>query len=301
MLFDDKVIDSEEDRKKKVLSIVEFMKNKSEYFLEAFTHSSYLKDIRDKNGSLKSDFTFPYSYENLEFMGDSKLNFLVTEHIFEKFSRSHSEGWMSKLKQLVIRQETLCYLSKEYNLIENIRLGASEKKNNSSSNDSISADIFESFVAALYLEEKKERKDCDENCSGVKFNDCNFHCKNILSEFLNSTIFPWMIGKENLIWDYKSKLQEYCQAKKINFFYNTDYFMDSGNGGKKIFVSEISLLYLEESDKKEKKCLKKSGSGKSKKEAEQVAAKEMLKYIISSSISDGNKEDDDMLNNIFFD
>ena len=59
---------------------------------------------------------------------------------------------MSKLKQLMVQESTLAYLSREIGLGEYLQLGTGEKKNQGASKSSILADIFESFVAALYLE-----------------------------------------------------------------------------------------------------------------------------------------------------
>jgi ribonuclease-3 len=59
---------------------------------------------------------------------------------------------MSKLKQLMVQESTLAYLSKENNLGDYLKLGTGEKKNQGSNKSSILADIFESFIAALYLE-----------------------------------------------------------------------------------------------------------------------------------------------------
>src|SRR5438034_9149268 len=98
---------------------------------------------------------------------------------------------MSKLKQLMVQESTLAYLSREIDLGNHLRLGEGERKNQGADKTSILADVFESFVAALYLEK------------GGKS----------VYRFLNLTLFTWVQGKENMVWDYNTQLQEYCQAR----------------------------------------------------------------------------------------
>lgn len=111
-------------------------------FCQALTHTSYLNE--------KNQVSL-VSYETLEFLGDSILNFYTALFIYHDFPE-YSEGQMSKLKQLMVQESTLAYLSKEIGLNEYLLLGVGEQKNQGSSKSSILADIFESFVAALYLE-----------------------------------------------------------------------------------------------------------------------------------------------------
>jgi ribonuclease III len=126
---------------RKIRKMVEGIKE-TKSFQQAFTHTSYLNE-----NNLESSA----SYETLEFLGDSILNFYVSLFIYQSLPE-YSEGQMSKLKQLMIQESTLAHLSKEINLGEFLRLGAGEKKNQGSSKESILADIFESFIASLYLE-----------------------------------------------------------------------------------------------------------------------------------------------------
>ena len=178
--------EKEEKKIKKIILSIE----EKETFLQAFTHTSYLNDAKDKKQK---------SYEKLEFLGDSIIDLYTAYFIYLNFP-DYSEGQMSKLKQLMIKESTLSSLSESCDLGKYIRLGKGEEKNNGSKKKSILSDVFESFVASLYLEK-----------GGKK-----------VWEFLNLTIFSWVKGKENLIWDHKSQLQEYCQSKKFSLNYETD-------------------------------------------------------------------------------
>jgi len=233
---------------KQLKKIIESVKE-TETFQQAFTHSSYLNE-----NSLER----LVSYETLEFLGDSILNFYVSLFIYQNFPK-YSEGKMSKLKQLMIQESTLAYLSRKINLGEFLRLGAGEKKNQGSSKDSILADVFESFVASLYLEK------------GGK----------TVWKFLNLTLFPWSKGKENMIWDYKSQLQEYCQSHKIKLYYQLK--LEKKDLRQQLFVVEAILENQPRKEnyqiKKKEIIFKEKGIGKSKKEAEQEAAAKVLTKI----------------------
>ena len=149
--------------KQQIKKIIESIKN-SKYFHQAFVHTSFQKENENEQ-----------SYERLEFLGDSVLSFATSLYLFFNFP-NYSEGQMSKLKQLMVRKETLIDLSKETGISKFLKLGSSEK-NNKKEKERILGDIFESFLAALYLEKGEK---------GV-------------SKFLNLTLFNWVKGKENII------------------------------------------------------------------------------------------------------
>ena len=220
-------------------------------FQQAFCHTSYLNELNLKktaNSEQNSENNLKFSYETLEFLGDSVLNFYTSLFIYQKFPK-FSEGQMSKLKQLMVQESTLAHLSKEIGLGEFIQLGTGERKNHGADKESILADIFESFVAALYLEK------------GGKS----------VYRFLSLTIFVWIKGKENMIWDYKSQLQEYCQAQKNRVSYELKRTIRIGH--QQSFIMEVS---------DEQRTFRESGKGRSKKEAEQQAAAKVIKKLGTS-------------------
>jgi ribonuclease-3 len=128
---------------KKIKRLIESIKE-SNNFCQAFLHTSYLNELNLEKEP-------KYSYETLEFLGDSILNFYTSFFIYQKFP-NYAEGQMSKLKQLMVQESTLSHLSKEIGLGEFLKLGTGERKNHGTEKERILADIFESFVAALYLE-----------------------------------------------------------------------------------------------------------------------------------------------------
>jgi ribonuclease-3 len=233
---------------KKISKIIESIKD-TENFKQAFTHTSYLNELnlRRKNDleSVPENNIKLSSYETLEFLGDSVLNFYASLFIYHHFP-NYAEGQMSKLKQLMVQEDTLADLSSEIELNEFLQLGVGEEKNGGREKTSILADIFESFVAALYLEK------------GGK----------MVQRFLNLTIFTWIKGKENMVWDYKSQLQEYCQAQKNRITYRLKKMKRIKN--QQLFIMEVS---------DELGTFQESGRGRSKKEAQQQAAAKAIKKL----------------------
>jgi ribonuclease-3 len=142
---------------KEVKQIIEIIKGTA-LFRQAFTHSSFKNEVKPEE---------VMDYENLEFLGDSILEFHVSLFIYQKFPH-FTEGQMSKLKQLMVQEKTLACLSKETKLFNFLILGTGEEKNQGRKKDSILADIFESFVAALYLEKGEK----------------------VVKKFLELTLFP---------------------------------------------------------------------------------------------------------------
>ncbi|CAG8568341.1 4687_t:CDS:2 [Paraglomus occultum] len=240
-------------RLKKISKIIESIKD-TENFKQAFTHTSYLNELKlrrssDSEPSSENNEKPIFSYETLEFLGDSVLNFHTSLFIYHKFP-NYAEGQMSKLKQLMVQEDTLACLSKEIGLGEFLQLGMGERKNHGAEKESILADIFESFVAALYLEK------------GSK----------MVHRFLSLTVFTWIEGKENMIWDYKSQLQEYCQAHKGRVNYRLK--------GKKIIREGHQQLFIVEVEVNDgPRTFWESGEGRSKSKAEQQAAAKAIKKL----------------------
>ena len=207
------------------------IKNK-EFYFEALTHSSYANEHNVKH------------YERMEFLGDSILGFLVAEYIYK--ANKISEGEMTKLRSVYVCTQANAEYSQELGLDACILLGKGAKEQNEEST-SVLADIFESFLGALYL---------DHGIEAVR---------NFLSIFL----FPKIkTQKVNFFVDYKSKLQEYVQAESRQGV-NYTLLKESGPPHNKTF--EVAVFH--------DGVKLGTGVGKSKKEAEQNAAKEALEIM----------------------
>ncbi|MBE6051148.1 MAG: ribonuclease III [Clostridium sp.] len=202
----------------------------------ALTHSSYAKQFKDG-----------YYNERLEFLGDSVLQLSITKYLFSNF-KEKSEGELTKLRSLIVCENSLYSVAKRLELGKFIRMSKGEELTGGRERKSIQADAVEALIAAIYLDQ------------GIEVAD-NF----ILREFKN--IISKAI-KNKIILDFKTKLQEHLQ---INGEVNIDYELVKYEGPPHHRKFYVNVLV---SDKKLGE-----GSGYSKKEAEQNAAKEALKKL----------------------
>lgn len=222
-------------------SILEKIKTNHNY-REAFTHRSF-----------SNEHNLNYSYERLEFLGDSILGENISNYIWHLFPEM-DEGQLTSLRSKAVRQETLAAAAIALNLQDYLFLGNGEKNTGGQQRESILSDIFESFIAAVYLDLGNEA----------------------VKKILSLTLFE-LIKTHQLetIIDYKTKLQELVQAEKrdpINYKTmeqvkkeNTTYF--------------VVNVYLDN------KLLMGQGKGTNKKKAEQEAAKSALDKLSEINIS----------------
>ena len=183
----------------KIQSLLAYkFKNKSILKL-ALTHSSV-------------DFN-PNNYERLEFLGDSIIGFVVSDWLFSKY-KTVNQGDLSINKSLLVSRKNLSSLGKKMNLIDYISTDSSVNLNNQSTVDRINADLYESIVAAIYL---------DSNYEKVK----SF----IYRTLLNSDL----IQKDE---NYKGKLNELCHENELKMpIYNL--ILQTGPDHKKQYKVRI--------------------------------------------------------------
>ncbi len=186
------------------------------------------------------------NYERLEFLGDSILQVVVSDYMYRNNSNL-SEGEMSRIRALLVSENSLAYLVRKNTMIEYLQLGKSVIEDAKELSNSYVADIFESFIAAIYL---------DQGFEVAR----NFIYVNLIEQHKD-------IMSQDFAHDYKTKLQEILQkngAIKLN--YECEYI---NNGGFKC------VLYLEGS-------VIGTGTGKSKKSAQQMAAKFALSIMVDN-------------------
>lgn len=119
---------------KRILEIISSIKD-TQNFKIAFTH----KSLRLTNAENKS-------YDVLEFLGDSLLSYYTTKFLFFSFTE-YNEGDLTSLRSLLVERKNLARISKEIELDKFLNLDKGVEKSKK-----ILADIYESFIAALYLE-----------------------------------------------------------------------------------------------------------------------------------------------------
>ena len=179
------------------------------------------------------------SYERLEFLGDAILEFIVSEYLYKE--RHLPEGIMTKMRARYVCEEALATYAKDLNFADDIKLGGSELE--SGPNDTIMADVFEAFIAACYLDK------------GLDFT----------KEMVLSIVTDYIDKNVDFLHDYKSTLQELVQTDKKSVSY--EIVSETGPSHDKTFVCNVLVDGI----------VLGKGSGGSKKQAEQMAAKEALK------------------------
>ncbi len=93
--------------------------------------------------------------ERLEFLGDSILNFIIAEALYERFSQA-KEGQLSRLRAELVSGVALAKLAKQFDLGDFLTLGPGELKSGGHRRASILADAFEAIIGALYLDQGME-------------------------------------------------------------------------------------------------------------------------------------------------
>ena len=182
--------------------------------------------------------------ERLEFLGDSVLGMITAEYLFKNYSEM-PEGQLTKLRASLVCEKSLHKFANTIRLGEFMRLGKGEINTGGRERPSILADAFESVIAAIYLDSGFE--------NAKKF---------VLNFIANAKI------EDNSISDYKSALQEITQKNHGEIL---EYFMagESGPDHAKTFIVDVKL----------NSNVIGTGTGKSKKQAEQMAAKEALRLM----------------------
>lgn len=187
-----------------------------------------------------------HSNERLEFLGDSVLSIIVADHIYHKYP-SMPEGELTRLRASLVCEKSLCTLSRELCIGEYLKLGKGEDKNGGRERDSILADAFESVLAAIYL---------DGGMSAAK------------KHIFNTVLRDLDNHNDDSFKDYKTTLQEIIQRnpEESVFYMLVD---ETGPDHDKQFTVAVHL----------NSNVIGTGIGKSKKQAEQMAAKQALKLM----------------------
>jgi len=182
------------------------------------------------------------TYERLEFLGDAVLDLVITEILFEAFP-TQDEGFMTKLRAKLVKGETLAELARTLALNELLEVGKRAEGQGIELSRSVLADVFESLIAAIYLSEGYHK--AYQFVAGVV--DKHLDLEKISGKMDN----------------FKSALLELTQAHKLGLP-NYRVVQESGPGHDKTFDVVVSVDDRDYG----------SGSGKNKKEAEQIAARQ---------------------------
>lgn len=197
----------------------------SELLSIALTHTSYANEHNC------------ISYERLEFLGDAVLELVSSDYIYS--TNKYNEGEMSRKRSLYVCENALFEYAKELDLKSYIKVGNGIRE----ANKTVIADVFEAVIGAIYLEKGLD----------------------VVRDFFNTLIVPYIERNVDFLMDYKSTLQELVQTEKKSVEYVL--IREGGPAHKKYFIVNViidGIVYG-------------TGKGGSKKEAEQQAAKEAIR------------------------
>jgi ribonuclease-3 len=185
--------------------------------------------------------------ERLEFLGDSVLSLVVSEYLFGLLVEI-PEGQLTKLRAGLVCEQSLYGFAKEISLGGELYLGKGEEQSGGRERRSILADAFEALIAAIYLDGGLEA------------------ASSFVTGFLPAK--AELTSGKPLLRDYKTALQEIIQQNPDDkLTYSLD--SESGEAHKKTFTASVLLNGRRLG----------TGSGRSKKEAEQNAAAEALEKL----------------------
>lgn len=204
---------------------------------QAFTHASYVNEHR---------FSQHQDNERLEFLGDAVLELTVSEYLYNAYP-DRPEGELTKLRAAIVCEPSLVKFAEALDFGKYVLLGKGEELTGGRQRPALLADVFESFIGALYL---------DQGLEAVK-------------SFLNAHVFSGISpGGQFQMMDFKTELQELTQHHNMGVL-EYRIIEEKGPAHEREFVSEVCMG--EESLGQ--------GAGRSKKEAEQRAAAAALNRL----------------------
>lgn len=191
---------------------------------------------------------WPYGdNERLEFLGDAVLSAVISHLLFERYGQDFREGELTKMRAWLVNEERLAKVAERLGLSELILLGEGERRSAGHKKYSILAGAFEALVAAIYLDQGYGR-----------------------AFELIRRIFARLIphAPRGLLSDYKTVLQEYTQGL-FKLAPSYEVVKESGPEHAKVFWVVVKLGEEELA----------RGKGRSKKAAEQEAARKAIKIL----------------------
>lgn len=184
--------------------------------------------------------------ERLEFLGDAVLELLVSDYLFHRYPELQ-EGDLTRMRANIVCEESLFHFAEKLELSKYVLLGKGEERTGGRNRQALLADVFEALLGALYLDQGIEA------------------CRQFLDEHVFS---DEAIDVFSYVMDYKTKLQELVQENKGSTL-SYAIISETGPSHRKTFVAEVVV----------NGTMKSTGTGRTKKEAEQQAAKKMLELL----------------------
>ena len=211
----------------KLLEMFNIETNNMNIYDIAFSHSSYCNE-----NNLDED------YQRLEFLGDKVLDLIMSDYLYN--STNYEEGKMTKIRAMYVCENALYEYALLLDFPSYVKVGKGEELSGGKHRKATLADMFESFLGAVYL---------DQGFLKAK-------------EIVYSVVIPFINEKgDNFFMDYKSELQEMVQTDKKSVVY--ELINEEGPAHDRTFTINVIVEGI----------VLGTGTAKSKKEAEQIAAK----------------------------
>ncbi len=186
--------------------------------------------------------------ERLEFLGDSVLNFVIAEALYQQFPKAR-EGQLSRLRARQVKGVTLAEVARELKIGDHLRLGSGEMKSGGHRRDSILADALEAIIGAIYMD------------AGL--------------EATRERILAWFGERQTRLTltdtqkDPKTRLQEYLQSRQLALP-RYEVIHIEGEAHAQVFTVECGVDQLD---------YRPLGVGSSRRLAEQQAAEKTLQAL----------------------
>lgn len=212
-------------------AVIHYQFNDEELLQTAITHRSFSKNRNN---------------ETLEFLGDSVLGLVISEHLFKRLSKA-SEGELSRIRASLVKEDALATVARDINLGDYLQLGSGELKSGGYRRTSILSDAMEALFGAIYID--------------AGFEQIRKTILFLYEEYLVTLPSPVELK------DPKTTLQEYLQGQKHELpVYQV--VQTEGKSHDQTFTVECRIEGLD---------LVTRGKGASRKKAEQMAAAKALK------------------------
>lgn len=186
--------------------------------------------------------------ERLEFLGDSIVNHIVAEALYQRFPAAR-EGDMSRMRASLVKGETLAEVAREMDVGEHLLLGPGERKSGGYRRSSILADTLEALAGAILLDAGYER------------------CRTCVLRWFDQRLQKLSAGSTDK--DAKTRLQEYLQGRG-NPLPEYEMVLVEGDDHDQVFSVHCRLS---------RPSMVVAGSGKSRRKAEQDAAQNALRKL----------------------
>lgn len=211
------------------------------------TDNMYIYDTAFSHSSYCNEHNLMEDYQRLEFLGDKVLDLIMSDYLYNM--TDYEEGKMTKIRSMYVCENALYEYALLLNFPEYVKVGKGEEANGGKHRKATLADMFESFLGAVYLDQgyKKAR------------------------EIVYEVVIPFIKEKpETFFMDYKSKLQEMVQTTKKSVTY--ELVKEEGPAHDRTFTMNVIVDGI----------VLGTGVAKSKKEAEQAAAHHAMEKCAQS-------------------